>query len=195
MRARPGGYDQNVPAAETSADGGNAAPAPLDRIHSLANSLGGGDAGGDADLLRTREDAAGWLHAMGLLPAEAGLSNSEHSALLRLRESLRDVLAAHTGGHRDAAAAERLSRALMDGRVIVTVDEASTVGLASAARASYSGLVAVLAIAIVEGAAAGTWPRLKLCAAGGCGVAFYDAATPAAATRCAAHMKDSGHGA
>lgn len=177
-----------MPAAETSADGGNAAPAPLDRIQSLASTLG---AGSDTDLLRTREDAAGWLHAMALLPAEAGLSNSEHGALLRLRESLRDVLAAHTGGHRDAAAAERLSRALTDGRVIVTVDEASAVRLASAARASYSGLVAVLAIAIAESAAAGTWPRLKLCPAPGCGVAFYDASGPGAATRCAAHAAGS----
>jgi hypothetical protein len=38
-----------------------------------------------------------------LLPAEAGLSNSEHAALLRLRGSIRDVMAAHAGGRQDAA--------------------------------------------------------------------------------------------
>ena len=169
------GYDQFVPPA---------APAPLDRVQSLANTLG---AGGDTDQLCTREDATGWLRAAGLLPAEAGLSNSEHGALLRLRESLRDVLAAHTDGREDAAAAERLTRALADGRIVVTVDPASAVHLASAARASYSGLVAILAVDVAEAAGAGTWPRLKSCTAAGCGIAFYDGSAAATATRCADH--------
>ncbi|MGH3173078.1 MAG: ABATE domain-containing protein [Streptosporangiaceae bacterium] len=57
----------------------------------------------------TREEAAAWLRTAGLLPTEAGLSNSEHAALLRLRESMRDVLAAHTAGREDAAAARLCS--------------------------------------------------------------------------------------
>ena len=183
----PARYDQNVPAAYTFPDDASPAPAPLDRVQSLANTLG---ADWDTDLLRTREDATGWLRAAALLPAEAGLSNSEHAALLRLRESLRDVLAAHTDGHQDAAAAGRLSRALTDGRVIVTVDQASAVRLASAARASYSGLVALVAVAIAESAAAGTWLRLKLCSVPGCGAAFYDGSATGTATRCAAHAAD-----
>ncbi len=32
------------------------------------------------------------------LPAQAGLTSSEHAALLRLHESIRDVLAARTAG-------------------------------------------------------------------------------------------------
>lgn len=173
-----------MPAPETPADGGTPAPVPLDRIQALANTLG---PDWDTDLLRTREDAAAWLHATALLPPEAVLSNSEHGALLRLRESLRDVLAAHADGHQDATAATALTKALADGRVVVTVDAASAVGLASAARASYSGLVAVLAVAIATSAGAGTWPRLKSCQARGCGVAFYDDSAAASATRCAAH--------
>ena len=70
-------------------------------------------------------------------PPKAGLTNSEHAALLRTREALRDVLAAHADGRKDAAAAERLTRALAEGRLVVIVDTASTVRLASAARASY----------------------------------------------------------
>jgi putative stress-induced transcription regulator len=112
----------------------------------------------DVDLLRTREEAAAWLHTAELLPAEAGLTNSEHAALLRLRAAVRDVLAAHADGREDPAAAARLTRALAEGRLVVTVDPASTVRLVSAARSSFPSVVAAIAVAIADSAAAGTWP-------------------------------------
>jgi len=133
----------------SAADGGSA-PGSLQLIQSFANTRG---AGSEQDLLRTREEAAAWLRAAALLPAGGGLSNSEHAALLRLRESVRDVLAARAGGREDAGAAARLTRALADGRLVLTVDPAGTVRLASAARASYPNLVAAIAIAIAESAA------------------------------------------
>jgi Putative stress-induced transcription regulator len=129
-----------------------AAPDSLQLIQSLAGTLGTDP---DADLLRTREDAVAWLRAAGLLPAEAWLSNSEHAALLRLRDSIGAVLAARADGREDAEAAARLTRALADGRLVLTVDPASTVGLASAARASYPNMVAAIAIAIADVAADG----------------------------------------
>ena len=133
----------------------DAAPGPLRLVQSFANTL---SAEPGADLLGTREEAAAWLHAAALLPAEAGLSNSEHAALLRLRESVRGVLAAHAGRREDAEAAARLTKALAEGRLVVTVDATSTVHLASAARASYPSVVAAIAVAIADAAAAGTWP-------------------------------------
>ena len=144
----------------------DAAPGSLRLLQSFAEP--------DTGLLRTRKEAAAWLRATGLLPAEAALSNSEHAALLRLREAIRDVLAAHADGREDAEAAARLTKALAEGRLVVTVDPASTVRLASAARASYPGVVAAVAVAIAESAAAGTWLRLKSCPAPGCGRPFYD---------------------
>ena len=133
----------------------DAAPGPLRLVRSFADTL---SAEPGVDLLRTREEAAAWLHAAELLPAEAGLTNSEHAALLRLRESVRGVLAAHADRREDAEAAARLTRALAEGRLVVTVDAALTVRLASAARASYPSVVAAVAVAIAESAAAGTWP-------------------------------------
>lgn len=100
------------------------------------------------DPLATRDEAAGWLQAARLLPADTGLSGSEHSALLRLRDALRDVLTARSMGHPDADAAGRLSRALADGRLIVGVSPAGSAELLSSARATYSNLVATLAIAV-----------------------------------------------
>ena len=159
-------------------------PDPLHLIRSFASTL---SANPGEDLLRTREEAAAWLHAVALLPAEAGLTNSEHAALLRLRESIRDVLAAHTDGREDADAAARLSRSLADGRLVLTVDAASTVQLASAARASYPNIVAAIAVAVAESAASGTWLRLKSCRAPHCGQAFHDHTASSAATRCPKH--------
>jgi predicted RNA-binding Zn ribbon-like protein len=156
-------------------------PGPLHLIESFANTVG---ADRDTDLLRTREEAAAWLRAADLLPGEAGLTNSEHAALLRLRDSIRAVLAAHTDGRRDAAAAARLTRALADGRLVLTADPGGTVQLASAARASYPNLVAAIAVAIAASAATGDWLRLRACAAPGCGRAFRDDS----ATRCPMHV-------
>jgi predicted RNA-binding Zn ribbon-like protein len=160
------------------------APAPLPLLQSFASTL---SADPGADPLGTREDATAWLHAIALLPDQAGLSNSEHAALLRLRAALSDVLAAHAGARPDADAAARLTKALADGRLVLTVDPASTLQLASAARASYSAIVAALAVALAETAAAGTWLRLKRCVATDCGQVFYDDSVSAAAQRCPAH--------
>jgi predicted RNA-binding Zn ribbon-like protein len=156
----------------------------LHLIQSFANTL---SAEPDTDLLGTREEAAAWLHATALLPAETGLTNSEHAALLRLREAVRDVLAAHGDGRLDAEAAGRLTKTLAEGRLIVTVDPASTVRLASAARASYPSVVAGIAVAVADSAAAGAWLDLKSCQAPHCGRAFYD---DSGSSRCPAHTPE-----
>jgi Putative stress-induced transcription regulator len=190
------------------------APGPLRLVQSFVNTLFVntlfvntlGASREAADLLATREAAAAWLRAAALLPAESGLTGSEHAALLRLREAVRDTLAAHTDGHPDQAAADRLTRALAEGRLVVTVDAASMVQLASAARASYPGVVAAIAVAIAEAAAAGTWLRLKSCggsagsgsagsgsagSGSACGQAFYDHSAGAGARECDTHPRGS----
>ena len=126
--------------AENSAPGGDAL------LRALADTVTA-DA---TDLLGTREEAAEWLHGTGLLPADAPLSGSEHNALLRLRDALRDIRAARAAGGSNEDAAARLTRALADGRLVVTVAPGGSSGLASSARASYSNLVAVIAIAVAD---------------------------------------------
>jgi hypothetical protein len=142
VRAEFRRYDQSVTSPHPS-DDQYPADGPLSLLQSFTDTAGPGD-----DLLGDRDDAAAWLHTAGLLPPDAGLSGSEHNALLRLRDSLRDVMTARAGQTLDADAAIRLTRALADGRLVVTVDPFGTSGLASSARASYSNLVASLAIAV-----------------------------------------------
>jgi hypothetical protein len=118
----------------------------------LLRSLAGTVADDGTDLLATREEAVPWLRVAGLLPEDAIISGSEHAALLRLRDALRDVLAARASGAADPDATARLTRALADGRLVVTVSPAGQAVLASSARASYSNTVAAIAIAV-----AGAW--------------------------------------
>lgn len=118
---------------------------PLSLLQSLVRT-----AAQDTDPLASREDAAAWLASAGLLPSDAALSGSELNALHRLRGALGDVLTARAGGRADADAGARLTRALADGRLVVTVSADGAAGLASSARAPYSNLVAVLAIAVAK---------------------------------------------
>ena len=135
------------PDSAATAERGDLAADPQRLLATLVSTI---SADQGADLLANREDAAAWLTTAGLLPPDAGLSGSEHGALLRLRESLRDVMAARAASRLDADAAIRLTRALADGRLVVTVDPFGASGLASSARASYSSLVAALAIAVAQ---------------------------------------------
>jgi hypothetical protein len=139
-------YDLSVTDQTSSVASDNAA---LDG-QGLLGSLAGTVAADGTDLLATREEAVPWLRAAGLLPDDAVISGSEHAALLRLRDALRDVIAARTSGAADPDATARLTRALADGRLVVTVSPAGTAVLASSARANYSNTVAAIAIAVAE---------------------------------------------
>ena len=122
----------------------NSAPGRADLLGSLAGTV----TADGTDLLGTREEAVPWLRAAGLLPDDAVISGSEHGALIRLRDALRDVVAARATGAADPDATARLTRALADGRLVVTVSPAGRAVLASSARASYSNTVAAIAIAV-----------------------------------------------
>ena len=119
-------------------------------VQGLLGSLARTVTADGTDLLGTRDEAVPWLRAAGLLPDDAVISGSEHGALLRLRDALRDVLAARATGAADPDATARLTRALADGRLVVTVSPAGVAVLASSARASYSNAVAAIAIAVAQ---------------------------------------------
>jgi hypothetical protein len=138
------------------------ASSPATRLlQSFAATVAAGPDPGNADVLATRERAIPWLRAQGLMPADAVLTGSEHGALLRLRDALRAALAAHAAG-RDTPPeiAAQLTRALADGRLVVTITDAGSVKLATAARSAYPSIVAAIAVAIAEAGAAGAWSDL-----------------------------------
>jgi predicted RNA-binding Zn ribbon-like protein len=166
-------------------DPADRAPAPgsLGLVQAFINTVSLKE--GSQDLLLDRPQTVGWLRAAGVLsPDPVVISSSEHTALLRLREALRAVLIARTEGKHDEEAAAHLTKALADGRLVLTVNAAAGAHWATAARSPYPSVVAAIAIAIAESVTTGTWPYLRACAAQDCGWAFYE---KSGATRCSAH--------
>ncbi|HEY1821136.1 MAG TPA: ABATE domain-containing protein [Trebonia sp.] len=133
----------HTPSVSSTTDAGPGRPGLLGSLAATMSADG-------SDLLGTREEAVPWLRAAGLLTDDAIISGSEHAALLRLRDALRDVFAARAAGIVASDASARLTRALADGRLVVTVSPAGAAVLASSARASYSNAVAAIAIAVAE---------------------------------------------
>ena len=140
---QPDRYDRSV-TNHTHAATGNAVLGGEALLRSLAGTV----TGDGTDLLSTREGAVPWLRQAGLMPAGGTLTGSEHGALLRLRDALRDVFAVRAAEGTEADPAARLTRALADGRLVVTVSPDGAAGLASSARAPYSNLVAAVAVAV-----------------------------------------------
>ncbi|MGH3153310.1 MAG: CGNR zinc finger domain-containing protein [Streptosporangiaceae bacterium] len=168
-------------------DPGSRAPAPgtLRLIQALVNTL---SVEADRDLLGTAGEAAGWLQAAGLLPAGSPLTSAEHRALVEVREAVRQVLATHTGGYEDAAAARRLTWALACCRLTTAIDPAGGVRLVSADQDPFARTIGAIAIAIAEAGATGTWARLKSCPGRLCGWAFYDHSASARARWCSMQL-------
>ncbi|HTR96052.1 MAG TPA: ABATE domain-containing protein [Trebonia sp.] len=131
-------------------DGDPAPVGPISNSGALLRSLAETVTVDGTDQLATREKAVPWLRAAGLLPDDAVLSGSEHGALLRLRDALRDTMAVRASFQPDPDAVARLTRALADGRLVVTVQPDGKSALASSARAPYSNAVAAIAIAVAN---------------------------------------------
>jgi hypothetical protein len=136
-------------------------PAVLTLLQSFAATAIATPDSDSPDVLATRETAIPWLRAAGLMPADAVLTGSEHGALLRLRDAVRDALAAHAAGRATGPElAGRLTRALADGRLVTTITDGGSVKLATAARSVYPSVVAAIGVAIAEADAAGAWLSL-----------------------------------
>ncbi|MEV7419353.1 CGNR zinc finger domain-containing protein [Streptomyces sp. NPDC089919] len=130
------------------------APAPggLALIEALINSLS----------LETGEDR---------LAGELGLSGAALAEAAALREPLRAALHLHAGHPASAERLAELNRLLAAAPLAVAVGDAGTAELRPDPAAGITGRVAG---AIAEAVAAGTWHRLKACAAEDCQWAYYD---------------------
>ncbi|MEU6768810.1 CGNR zinc finger domain-containing protein [Streptomyces sp. NPDC046853] len=136
------------------------APAPggLALIQALVNTL---DLESGTDALDTAEGRAPFALAPG----------TEVTSARELRESLRAACLAHAG-HAPHADAPPLGQLLTQAPLLVRISP--TDGSASLTPADPAPLLSRVAAAIAEGAAAGTWSRLKACEAPDCHWAYYD---------------------
>jgi predicted RNA-binding Zn ribbon-like protein len=138
----------------------------------FANTL---DIDGDVttELIGTPDELGRWLAEHGLLSACAVVTGDDVLTALALRNGLRAVMASHHDGATTPDAAL--------GPLESTAGELSL-------RVAFSGgrphlvpmgedgprALGAILVAVEEAAAEGTWPRLKLCQASTCQVAFHD---------------------
>ena len=133
-----------------------------------------------AELDEGREDLAtpsallAWLEERGLEPGERA-TKAELAEALRVREALRDLMAAHNDVDVDAAAAARLldDAARSAGlSVRFAADGARLAPSVAGVRGALGRILAEVSAAMAEG----TWERFKACRADDCRWAFFDAA-------------------
>ncbi|WP_069465018.1 CGNR zinc finger domain-containing protein, partial [Actinacidiphila rubida] len=94
---------------------------------------------------------------------------------LELREALREVCAAHAGADVPAAALRGVNALLAAAPLRLEADAAGGAAVRPAeGLAGLAALTAEVAAAVAAGVAAGTWPRLKACAAESCRWVYYD---------------------
>ncbi|MBF9134576.1 CGNR zinc finger domain-containing protein [Plantactinospora sp. S1510] len=151
---------------------GDRTPAPgrLALVQDLLNTV---DIEADRDRLRTIAELAAFAAAHGC--AELTFTDSDVTETRRFREALRDACRGHTGAKVPAASAAVLRYTLGTAPLVLTIDDAGAARAVPAGRLDGSAaLIATVAAAILDAVAAGTWPRLKSCAAHRCQWVYYD---------------------
>ena len=156
-----------VPGEETKP-----APMPLLLVQSFVNTWDG-DHG--SDLLLDPASGRGWLTEAGLWSAERLPEPAELHLARGVRENIRAMLVANSGGPRPAPAElQPLQAVAQAARPALQVGPGGEVSL-SAGPADQSGPdLPALLLVIRDAQRDGTWPRLKACGNPDCRWAFYD---------------------
>ena len=121
------------------------------------------------DAIATPEGLEEWLADHGF-PGRASAGDVAHAHTVR--EALRGLLEAHSGGPDDPAAAAALTTALAGTPMHVRFDAGQPQLVAS--RGALDACLAAICDAVLRAVADGTWPRLKACRSETCRWAFYD---------------------
>lgn len=152
--------------------GREAAPGPLALVQAFINT--GAREGqirweaiGDPDSLRS------WLVRKRLLAEGEPVGETDVSRALGVREALRAMLAANNGHGLDPGVVRVLNRAAERARIGVRFVEDGSTTLRPAS-GGVDGALGIVLAGVHAGMEEGTWGRLKACANGGCGWAFYD---------------------
>lgn len=138
----------------------------------FANTL---DIDGDVttELIGTPDELGRWLAEHGLLPARAVVTGDDVLTALALRNGLRAVMASHHDGATTPAAALGPLESAAGELSLRVAFSGGRPHLVPMGEDVPRALGAIL-VAVEEAAAEGTWPRLKLCQASTCQLAFHD---------------------
>jgi predicted RNA-binding Zn ribbon-like protein len=169
--------------------GDKALPAGLDAVQDFLNTLdersfsrhGTWHSGGDE--LATGASLAAWLTGRGLITSAMKASSDDLAAAIALREALRSALKLRADGATAELALSQLNAVLATFPLQVRLGTRVTPELVPAGNSTRAGLAAIAA-AVALSEAAGTWKRLKICAALDCRWVFYDTSRSGAGRWC-----------
>jgi predicted RNA-binding Zn ribbon-like protein len=148
------------------------APMPLLLVQSFVNTW---DADHRSDLLLDPAAGRDWLTRAGLWSADRAPEPAELDLARRVREGIRAMLVANSGGPQPASTdLQAIQAAAQASRPALQVGPGGQVSLAAeSAGRLEAGLLALL-LAIRDAQRDGTWRRLKACGNPDCRWAFYD---------------------
>jgi predicted RNA-binding Zn ribbon-like protein len=148
------------------------APMPLLLVQSFVNTW---DADHRSDLLLDPAAARDWLTRAGLWSADRAPEPAELDLARRVREGIRAMLVANSGGPQPASTdLQAIQAAAQASRPALQVGPGGQVSLAAeSAGRLEAGLLALL-LAIRDAQRDGTWQQLKACRNPDCRWAFYD---------------------
>jgi len=149
-------------------------PEELDLLASFVNTLHKSIDAGTPDVEQLASPAAlgGWMREHGI-PTGDDLGPQDLGSALAFREALRVLLCANNGAQLAPEALRALREAAEEGLIRVEIDSGGRAA-AGPAGTGVRALFARLLAAIADSQAAGTWERIKACAAEDCQWAFYD---------------------
>jgi predicted RNA-binding Zn ribbon-like protein len=155
-----------------SGDEGKPAPMPLLLVQSFVNTW---DGDRNSDLLLDPATARDWLTEAGLWNADRAPDPAELHRARAVREGIRAMLIANTGGPAPALDdLQPLQAVAQTNRPALRIEQNGHVSLAAEpADGPEAGLLTLLLL-IRDAQRDGTWPRLKACGNPDCRWAFYD---------------------
>jgi predicted RNA-binding Zn ribbon-like protein len=156
-----------VPGIETKP-----APMPLLLVQSFVNTW---DADHGSDLLLDPAAARDWLTEAGLWSAERAPDPAELHLARGVREGIRAILVANSGGPRpEPDDLQPLQAAAHASRPALQVGPDGQVSLGAEPAGPSDAALLTLLLAIRDAQHDGTWQRLKACGNPDCRWAFYD---------------------
>jgi predicted RNA-binding Zn ribbon-like protein len=140
------------------------------------------------ELLATPADLAAWLTEHDLVAAGTAASVADLTDAVALRSALREALISRAAPDIETQPGSikepgTVNAVLATFPLRAHLGPAMTPALVPAGQGANAGLAAIVAIVALS-AAAGTWDRLKICAAPDCRWVFYDASRNGAGRWC-----------
>ena len=154
----------------------------IELVSSFVNTLEKNVTRPSEEALDSPEALRSWMNEHGI-PAGNELGPDDLERAIEFREAMRLLLLSNNGTDLDAGVLRRLRSAADAGLIRVEIEDDGE-AYPRPAEAGVSALIARLLAAVADIQCAGTWERVKACAADDCQWAFYDTSRNRSRTWC-----------